>query len=149
MSLSALTYFSFLSQPPVTMTRINTTQKRFCFHWLTHQDGHLSNCLKQGNMVHTENPYYLTHTMGLHSEEDMTFSFTSTLRPKATILTATLAILTAHPAGTATEASSHINSWQEHLCSHQTKKKLFTKQPKYNAVSFTRHFSRVLFLYCA
>ena len=33
MLLLALTSFSFLSQPPVAMARINTTQKRFCFHW--------------------------------------------------------------------------------------------------------------------
>ena len=31
--LALITSFSFLSQPPVTMAGINTTQKRFCFHW--------------------------------------------------------------------------------------------------------------------
>ena len=33
MSLLALTSFSFLSQPTVTMAGFNTIQKRFCFHW--------------------------------------------------------------------------------------------------------------------
>ena len=33
LALITSTSFSFLSQPPVTMAGINTTQKRFCFHW--------------------------------------------------------------------------------------------------------------------
>ena len=57
-----------------------------------------------------------------------------TLTSKATrhliaILTATLAILTAHRADTATAAPSHKHSWQELTRSHQTKLKPFTKQP--------------------
>ena len=66
--------------------------------------------------------------MGLHSEEDMTFSSITTLHLIA-ILKATLAILTAHRAGTATTAPSHEHSWQELTGSHQTKLKPFTKQP--------------------
>ena len=31
--LALITSFSFLSQPPVAMAGIDTTQKRFCFHW--------------------------------------------------------------------------------------------------------------------
>ena len=33
MLLLALSSFSFLSQLLVTIAGINTTQKRFCFHW--------------------------------------------------------------------------------------------------------------------
>ena len=58
----------------------------------------------------------------------MTFSSTTT-RHLIAILTATLAIVTAHRAGTATPAPSHEHSWQELTSSHQTKLKPFTKQP--------------------
>ena len=58
--------------------------------------------------------------MGLHSEVDSTFTFPTTRRPIA-ILTASLAILTAHLAGTATAAPSPEHSWQELTGSHQTK----------------------------
>ena len=58
----------------------------------------------------------------------MTFTFPTT-RHLIAILTATLAILTAHRADTATAAPSHEHSWQEHPASHQTKLKPFTKQP--------------------
>ena len=51
-----------------------------------------------------------------------------TTRQLMAILTATLAILTAHRAGT-TKAPSHEHSWQELTRSHQTKLKPFTKQP--------------------
>ena len=63
--------------------------------------------------------------MGLHSEEDMTFTSITT-RHLIAILTVNLAIRTA---GTATQASSPEHSWQEHTGSHQTKLKPFTKQP--------------------
>ena len=66
--------------------------------------------------------------MGLHSEEDMTLP-SETTRHLIAILTATLAILTAHRADTATPAPSHEHSWQELTSSHQTKLKPFTKQP--------------------
>ena len=52
-----------------------------------------------------------------------------TTRHLIAILTATLAILTAHRAGTATATASHEHSWQELTSSHQTKLKPFTKQP--------------------
>ena len=59
--------------------------------------------------------------MDLHSEQDMTFTFPTTRHPIA-ILTATLAILTAHRAGTATAATSPKHSWQKQTStSHQTK----------------------------
>ena len=67
--------------------------------------------------------------MGQHSEEDMTFTFT-TMRHPTEILTATLAGLTAHQADTATAAPSPNHSWQDRTASHPTKWKLFTKQPK-------------------
>ena len=50
----------------------------------------------------------------------MTFPFTTTHHP-ITILTATLATLTAHQADTATAAPSTKHSWQDHATSHQTK----------------------------
>ena len=62
----------------------------------------------------------VAHDMDLHSEEDMTFTFTTTRQPIA-ILTATLAILTAHRAGTASSAHSPKHSWQDRTSSHQMK----------------------------
>ena len=56
----------------------------------------------------------------LYSEEEMTFAFPTTRHP-IPILTATLAILTAHRAGTATAAPSPEHFWQELTSSHQTK----------------------------
>ena len=72
--------------------------------------------------------------MGLHSEKDMTFA-SKTTRHLIAILTATLALLTAHRAVTTTAAPSQKHSWQELTSSHQTKLKPFTKQPnlKYNS----------------
>ena len=58
----------------------------------------------------------------------MTFT-SKTTRHLIDILKATLAILTAHRADTATEVPSPNHSWQEHTGSHQTKLKPFTKQP--------------------
>ena len=51
-----------------------------------------------------------------------------TTRHLIAILTATLAGLTAHRAGTASPVPSHGHSWQEHTDSQQTKLKPFTKQ---------------------
>ena len=50
----------------------------------------------------------------------MTFSYQTTRHPVA-IHIATLALSTAHRAGTATQAPSPKHSWQEHTTSHQTK----------------------------
>ena len=58
----------------------------------------------------------------------MTLTSTTT-RHLVAILTATLAILTAHRAGTATAAPSPKHSWQDRTALHQTKLKPFTKQP--------------------
>ena len=58
--------------------------------------------------------------MDLHLEMDLTFTFPATRQPIA-ILTATLAILTAHRAGTATAVPSPEHSWQDRTSSHQTK----------------------------
>ena len=52
-----------------------------------------------------------------------------TTRHLIAILTAALAILTAHRVDTATAAPSPKHSWQELTGSHQTKLKPFTKQP--------------------
>ena len=69
--------------------------------------------------------------MGLHLEEDLTFTF-PTMRHPIAILTATLAGLTAHRAGTAIAVPSPEHSWQDLTSSHQTKWKLFTKLMKSN-----------------
>ena len=58
--------------------------------------------------------------MGLHSEEDMTFTFPATPQPEP-VLTATLAIPTAHREDTARAAPSPEHSWQDHTSSDQTK----------------------------
>ena len=50
----------------------------------------------------------------------MPFTFPTTRHPIA-ILAATLAILTAHRAGTATAAHSPKHSWQDRTSSNQTK----------------------------
>ena len=73
-----------------------------------------------GVIVHTDIPYAVHLTMGLHSEEDMTFTFPTT-RHSTAILTPTLAILTVHREGTACTAPSPKHSWQEQTTSHQTK----------------------------
>ena len=52
-----------------------------------------------------------------------------TTRHLIAILTATLAIRTAHRADTGTAAPLHEHSWQELTSSNQTKLKPFTKQP--------------------
>ena len=59
----------------------------------------------------------------------MTFTYQTTRHPIA-IHIASLALLTAHRAGTATAAPSPRHSWQEHTSSHQKKWKRFTKQLK-------------------
>ena len=58
--------------------------------------------------------------MGLHSEEEMTFTYQTTRHPIA-IHIPTLAMSTAHRAGTATAAPLPKHSWQELTISHQTK----------------------------
>ena len=58
--------------------------------------------------------------MDLHSEEEVTFTFPTTRHPTE-ILTADLAFLTAHRAGTVTTAPLPEHSWQELTISHQTK----------------------------
>ena len=60
----------------------------------------------------------------------MTFACLTIPHP-ITILTATLAILTAPREYTATAAPSPEHSWQDHTTSNQTKQKHFTKQHKY------------------
>ena len=71
-------------------------------------------------MVHTVVQYTVTQVMDLHSEEDVTFTFPTTHHTLA-LLTAALAIVTAHRAGTAWTAPSPEHSWQELGTSHQTK----------------------------
>ena len=58
--------------------------------------------------------------MGLHSEQDMTFTYQTTRHPIA-IQIPTLAMSTAHRASTATAAPLPKHSWQELTLSHQTK----------------------------
>ena len=58
--------------------------------------------------------------MDLHLEVDMTFTFQTSRHPIAS-LTAILAGLTAHQAGTATSAPSPEHSWRELSTPHQPK----------------------------
>ena len=99
---------------------IIVTPKPFYFHWLTAQDGHLLNCLRQGKGIILGVPYVVTQDWDLHSEADMTFPFMTTHHPIA-ILTATSAGPTVHRAVTATAAHSPKHSWQELTGSHLTK----------------------------
>ena len=75
--------------------------------------------------------------MDLCSEEAMTFTLTTTRHPVAVTMP-TLAILTAHRAGTTSEAPSPRHFWQEEviIILHQTKWKHFTKQPKNCGIVF-------------
>ena len=73
-----------------------------------------------GDIVQVEHiPFTVARHMGLHSE-DMTFTFPTTLH-QIPILTATLAIPTAHREDTATAPPSPKRSWQDHTPSNQTK----------------------------
>ena len=66
------------------------------------------------------------------------FTLTTTRHPVAVTMP-TLAILTAHRAGTTTEAPSPRHFWQEEviIILHQTKWKHFTKQPKNCGIVFS------------
>ena len=99
---------------------IIVTPKPFYFHWLTAQDGHLLNCLRQGKEIILGVPYVVTQDWDLPSEADMSFPFMTTHHPIA-ILTATSAGPTFHRAVTATAAHSPKHSWQELTGSHLTK----------------------------
>ena len=122
--------FQFLFSSQIPEVGTSTTQKPFCFHQLTNLDGHLLNCLRLGYKVQVEHtPFTVARHMGLHSEEDMTLKFPATLHP-IPVLTAILAIPTAHREDTATAPPSPKRSWQDHTTSDQTKQKHFTKQPE-------------------
>ena len=58
--------------------------------------------------------------MDLPSDQEVIFTFPTT-RHRIAILTATLALLTAHRAATAPAAPSPKHSWQELISSHQRK----------------------------
>ena len=75
--------------------------------------------------------------MDLHSEEAVTFTLPTT-RPPVAIPMPILAILTAHRAGTTTEAPSprHFCQAEVVIILNQTKWKHFTKQPK-NCASYS------------
>ena len=75
--------------------------------------------------------------MDLPSEMAVTFTLPTTRHPVA-IPMPTLAIITAHRAGTTTEALSPGHFWQEEviIILHQTKWKHFTKQPKNCGIVF-------------
>ena len=75
--------------------------------------------------------------MDLSSEEAMTFTLSTTRHPVAVPMP-TLAILTAHRAGTTTQAPSPGHFWQEEVIKIllQMKWKHFTKQPKNCGIVF-------------
>ena len=82
-------------------------------------------------------PYTTARLMDLFSDEAMTFTLPTTRHPVAVTMP-TLAILTAHRAGTTMEAPSPGHFWQEEviIILHQTKWKHFTKQPKNCGIVF-------------
>ena len=124
-------FCSFFPLLQILLVIIIVTPKPFYFHWLTTQNGHLLNCLRQGKTIILGVPYVVTQDWDRHSEADMTFAFTTTHDPIA-IRTATLAIRTVHRAVTATAAHSPKHSWQELTGSQLTKQKLFTKQHEHS-----------------
>ena len=93
-------------------------------------------------------PYTTARIMDLLSEEAMTFTLTTTRHPVAVTMP-TLAILTAHRAGTTTEAPSPRHFWQEEviIILHQTKWKRFTKQPKNCGIVFSFKLDSQLILH--
>ena len=113
--------FHLLFSQQVPAASIDMIPRHFFSRWLTSQDGRLSNCLRQGIIVMPmPTPYTTARLMDLFSEEAMTFSLPTTRHPVAVPMP-TLAILTAHRAGTATEAPSPRHFWQEEVILLQMK----------------------------
>ena len=94
-------------------------------------------------------PYTTARLVDLCSEEAMTFTLTTTRCHPVPVTMPTLAILTAHRAGTTSEAPSPRHFWQEEviIILHQTKWKHFTKQPKNCGIVFSFKLDSQLILH--
>ena len=114
-------YYFFFYQVPVIVIATVMTQRHFFFLWWISQDGRLWNYLKQDVIV-PEIPYTIAILifMGLLLEVDMTFTLPATHHPVAVPIP-TLAMITAHQAGTAMEAPSPRHFWQALIVLPQTK----------------------------
>ena len=129
----SLFFFIFSQQVTAVAPSTDMIPRHFFSRWLTSQDGHLWNCLRQGSIVITESPYTTAGLMDLRLEEEaMTFTSFPITRHLVAIPIATLALLTAHQAGTKSETPSSGDFWQEKviILLLQMKWKHFTKRPK-------------------
>ena len=135
----SISFFVFLFSQQVTAVApgIDMIPRHFFSRWLTSQDGRLWNCLRQGCIVILmPTPYTTARLLDLFSEIPRTFTLLTTHYPAAVPIL-TLAILTAHQAGTTMETPSATHSCTEEMIIilFQTKWKHFTKQPKKPSVS--------------
>ena len=125
-------FFLFYQQVTAVAPGGDMIPRHFFSLWLTSQDGHLWNCLRQGNIVITESPYTTARLMDLRLEEEaMTFTLPTT-RHLVAIPIQTLAVRTAHQAGTSIKTPSARDFWREKLVILllQRKWKHFTKRRK-------------------
>ena len=126
-------FFLFYQQVTAVAPGGDMIPRHFFSRWLTSKDGHLWNCLRQGSIVLTKSPYTTAGLMDLRLEEEaMTFTSFPITRHLVAIPIATLALLTAHQAGTKWETPSSRDFWQEKviILLLQMKWKHFTKRPK-------------------
>ena len=131
----SLFFFLFLFSQQATAVAPSTDMipRHLFSRWLTSQDGHLWNWIRQGNIVLTKSPYTIAGLMDLRlEEENMTFTSFPITGHLVAIPIATLALLTAHQAGTKWETPSSGDFWQEKvvILLLQMKWKHFRKQPK-------------------
>ena len=110
----SISFFLFLFSQQVPAAKLDMIPRHFFSRWLTNQDGRLWNCLRQGNIVLTTSPYTTARLMDLFSEEAMTLSLPTT-RHLVAVPMPTLAIPTAHRAGTTMETPSPRHFWQEEV----------------------------------
>ena len=104
------------SQQVTAAASIDMIPRHSFSRWLTSQDGRLWNYLRQGSIVLTEVPYSTARFMDLFSEEAMTFTCLHLVK-----IQPTLAILTAHQAGTTITNTSPRHFWQALITLLQTK----------------------------
>ena len=132
-SISFLVFSLFSQQVPAVAPGTDMIPRHFFSRWLTSQDGHLWNFLRQeGCIVRTmPTPYTTARLMDLLSEMAGTYTLPTRRHPVAVPLP-TLVLLTAHQAGTTMETPSARHFWQEEMVIIllQMKWKRFTKQPK-------------------
>ena len=101
-----------------------TARQPFCSHWLTSQAGDQSNCLKQDDLVVTENPHTVVLIVDPHLVEDTIFTLPIMLHLTQS-LSQTLDGRTAHQLVTVMAAPSPNRSWQEVINLNLMKSKCF------------------------